>query len=210
MEGRRRNRLLSEQELELWTHVTRRDAPMARAAHLGRLETAAVVRPSSKGATVATSMAPELSAHCELPPKAPASVSGKVKPPSAPMRAPFDPREIKKIARGRRDIDARLDLHGLRQPDAYIALRRFLGKCQSDGRRHVLIITGKGGTSEEFAERNFLNDERRGVLRRLVPHWLSEPAFRLYVVSFAESARKHGGSGALYVTIRKGPRHPKL
>jgi DNA-nicking Smr family endonuclease len=209
MEGRRRNRLLSEEELELWTRVTRRDLPMARAVHHGQVETA-TVGPGSKNATVAPSMAPEQSPHCESPPKSPTQVSGKVKPPSIPVPTPFDPREIRKIARGRREIDARLDLHGLRQQDAYIALRRFLARSQSDGHRHVLIITGKGGASQEYAERDFLNDERRGVLRRLVPHWLSEPAFRLYVISFAESALKHGGSGALYVTIRKAARHPKL
>jgi DNA-nicking Smr family endonuclease len=50
--------------------------------------------------------------------------------------------------------------------------------------------------------------EQRGVLRRLVPHWLSEPSFRLHVVSFTESAWKHGGSGALYVTIRRASRTP--
>ena len=44
------------------------------------------------------------------------------------------------------------------------------------------------------------------MLRRLVPHWLCEPSMRVHVVSFTESAIKHGGSGALYVTIRKGPR----
>ena len=44
------------------------------------------------------------------------------------------------------------------------------------------------------------------MLRRLVPQWLCEPSLRLHVVSFTESALKHGGSGALYVTIRKAPR----
>jgi DNA-nicking Smr family endonuclease len=130
----------------------------------------------------------------------------KTKPVTGPPpAAPFDPRESKRIARGRREIDARLDLHGLRQQDAYVALRRFLAHAQAQGHRHVLIITGKGGT-EPDVKREFWTSEERGILRRLVPHWLCEPSFRLHVVSFTESALRHGGSGALYVTIRKGAR----
>ena len=125
-----------------------------------------------------------------------------------PAHAPFDPRVSKRIARGRHAIDARLDLHGLRQQDAYLVLRRFLARCQADGLRHVLVITGKGGGTDDVADRDFWRSDERGILRRLVPHWLSEPSLRLHVVSFTESALKHGGSGALYVTIRKGPRHP--
>ena len=124
--------------------------------------------------------------------------------------APFDPRISKKIARGRHTIDARLDLHGLRQQDAYVVLRRFLARCQADGLRHVLVITGKGGKPDDAASRDFWQADERGIFRRLVPQWLAEPSFRLHVVSFTESAMKHGGSGALYVTIRKGPRHPQI
>ena len=94
----------------------------------------------------------------------------------------------------------------MRQKDAYAALCRFLARCQAEGHRQVLIITGKGGNAGSGEERDFWNAEERGVLRRLVPHWLCEPSFRSRVVSFTESAMKHGGSGALYVTIRKGTR----
>ena len=95
---------------------------------------------------------------------------------SAPPRPPepFDARAAKRIARGRREIDARLDLHGLRQQDAYVALRRFLARCQAEDLRHVLIITGKG-SGDKREEREFWTAEERGVLRRLVPHWLCEP-----------------------------------
>ena len=75
--------------------------------------------------------------------------------------------------------------------------------------RHVLVITGKGGAPDDHATRDFWQSPERGVLRRLVPQWLAEPSFRPHVVSFTESAMKHGGSGALYVTIRKGPLHSR-
>ena len=199
MEGRRRKRFPSKEEMELWAHVTCNDEPVARQRTFN----------SYKSPPPARSSTPEVAAAATLngvkAPEQPALT--KHKPLSLPPSSPFDPRMSKKISRGRLEIDARLDLHGLRQQDAYIVLRRFLTRCQAEGLRHVLIITGKGGASEDGADGDFWKSEERGVLRRLVPHWLSEPSFRLQVVSFTESALKHGGSGALYVTIRKGPRH---
>ncbi len=200
MEGRRRRRFPSKEELELWAKVTRRDEPLAR------------MRPAAR--QVAEPPAGAASAAPEKPARAHGvavksmerhAISAKNKPASPPPPEPFDPRAAKRIARGRHEIDARLDLHGLRQQDAYAALRRFLARCQADGLRHVLIITGKGGSDKSEA-RDFWASEERGVLRRLVPQWLCEPSLRLHVVSFTESALKHGGSGALYVTIRKAPR----
>jgi DNA-nicking Smr family endonuclease len=197
MEGRRSNRFPSKEELELWAHVTREDEPLSR---LGREpspgappNTPAAVRPSK--APDAPIPAPRLSG------KPRATRAAKPMPPTPP--ASFDRRVVRRIARGSREIDARLDLHGLRQQDAYAALRRFLAHCQTQGHRHVLIITGKGLKADAHEERDFWESEQRGVLRRLVPQWLSEPVFRTHVVSFTESALKHGGSGALYVTIRK-------
>jgi DNA-nicking Smr family endonuclease len=208
MEGRVRKRLLSEEELDLWARVTRHDEPLARARprDAGETEAPAVARTAPAAVPQSSTPIASSPAH-QIPGTLP--LSAKDRPVHPPLPAPFDPRVSKRIARGRREIDARLDLHGLRQQDAYAALRRFLARCQAEGHRHVLVITGKGGETGDFAERDFWNAGERGVLRRLVPHWLSEPAFRLHVVSYTESALKHGGSGALYVTIRKGPRNRK-
>lgn len=196
MEGRRRKRFLSEEELELWNRVTRYDEPLARrgAAH--------------NEAPLTSAPEPQLAARPAVSVAAPPRIAltARNAPLTPPPHQPFDERVSRKIAKGRHTIDARLDLHGLRQHDAYAVLRHFLMRCQTNGLRHVLIITGKGGTSEE-SDRDFWRSEERGVLRRLVPHWLAEPSLRLQVVSFTESALKHGGSGALYVTIRKSPHH---
>jgi DNA-nicking Smr family endonuclease len=204
MEGRGRKRFLSEEEIELWARVTRNDEPLARPQPVCLTDT----RPKEAD-TFAVAVAPN-GAEKTVAAK-PAVVAARSLPAAVPPpHAPFDPRIGKKIARGRHSIDARLDLHGLRQQDAYVVLRRFLARCQADGLRHVLVITGKGGKPDEAAPRDFWQTDERGILRRLVPQWLAEPSFRLHVVSFTESAMKHGGSGALYVTIRKGPRHPRL
>ena len=202
MEGRKGRRFLSEEEIELWARVTRTAEPLARQ----QPPCLADRRPGGANtpAVAAAASGAERTAAAN-----PAIVSARNKPAPAPPRAPFDPRISKRIARGRHPIDARLDLHGLRQQDAYVVLRGFLARCQADGLRHVLVITGKGGKLDELASRDFWQAEERGILRRLVPQWLAEPSFRLHVVSFTESATAHGGSGALYVIIRKGPRHPR-
>ena len=205
MQGRSRKRFPSQEELELWAHVTRHDEPLARDRPVLNGDGSA-----AKEETKPTATAPAATTSPSAPEAASAkSVIPARSRPDLPPHAPFDPRLSKRIARGRHPIDARLDLHGLRQQDAYVILRRFLARCQADGLRHVLVITGKGGGTDDVADRDFWRTDERGILRRLVPHWLSEPSFRLHVVSFTELALKHGGSGALYVTIRKGPRHPR-
>ena len=99
-----------------------------------------------------------------------------------------------RVARGKDEIDGRLDLHGLTQSEAHAALLRFLRTAQLARRRLVLVITGKGARAAEG---------ERGVLRRQVPHWLGLPEFRALVVGFEDAHIAHGGEGALYVRIRR-------
>ena len=84
------------------------------------------------------------------------------------------------MSRGRKEIDARLDLHGMTQTRAHRALFGFLQRAHHDGLTFVLVITGKGKVGGTEAE--------RGVLRRQVPQWLSLPEFRTLVVGFEEAA----------------------
>ncbi|WP_182418712.1 Smr/MutS family protein [Bartonella sp. HY038] len=105
---------------------------------------------------------------------------------------PIDRKTHRKIAKGRLDIDGRIDLHGLTQSEAHTLLLRFLQSAQFRGFRHVLIITGKGKSLQSD-----------GILRQLVPHWLSTPAFRIYISAINDAARHHGGDGAIYLKLRK-------
>ena len=118
----------------------------------------------------------------------------KPEPPDAPPLAPLGRRERSQLSRGKKQIDARLDLHGMTQTRAHHALSGFLQRAHHDGLTFVLIITGKGKMGAE---------SERGVLRRQVPHWLSLPEFRTLVVGFEEAHIGHGGEGALYVRIRR-------
>jgi len=88
-------------------------------------------------------------------------------------------------------IEARLDLHGMTQDEAHRALDRFIPAMREDGRRAVLIITGKG------------TREGGGVLRQAVPRWLDEARLRPHVLAIEEARPQHGGAGALYVLLRR-------
>jgi DNA-nicking Smr family endonuclease len=126
------------------------------------------------------------------------------RPPASPARAPtpmlpplsaIDRRARQKIVRGRVEIDARIDLHGMKQREAKERLAAFLHRAQAQGKSLVLVITGKGTAAPHGAE--------RGVLRRAVPLWLALPELRPLVIGFEEAAPSHGGAGALYVRIRR-------
>jgi DNA-nicking Smr family endonuclease len=175
----RYSRRLTHAEAELWTIVTANVRPFrARPEPLEPAPPQAIVEP-------APGRAPPREAHLDRPP-AP-------KPP-APLTE-IDHRTRVKIKRGRLDVDAKLDLHGMRQDEAQRALTSFLRRAQADGAKVAIVVTGKG-----------LSREEGGVLRRVVPMWLQAPNLRDVVVGFGEAARHHGGEGALYVRIRRAER----
>jgi len=109
----------------------------------------------------------------------------------------LETRYRRKIVRGVRAIDARIDLHGLTQYQAHDRLRGFLYQAQARSHKVVLVITGKGG-----GPGHAYMDER-GILRRMVPQWLAMPDMRSVVLGYEEAHASHGGAGALYVRIRK-------
>jgi DNA-nicking Smr family endonuclease len=176
-------RTLSRGELELWAHV------------------AGKVRPLPGRAAPTLPPAPDPPPKPAAPREAPSSAAAPTRPQAPaprPPLAPIERRLLRQVTRGQREVDAAIDLHGLRQADAHRALLRFVERAHHDGAKLVLVVTGKGLPDPvPFAE------NERGVLRRLVPIWLSEPALRRHVLGFEEAARGHGGAGALYVRIRR-------
>lgn len=125
-----------------------------------------------------------------LPAKPALPILSKPKRQVAPVK--LDEPTHRKIAKGKLNLSARIDLHGLTQGEAHSLLHAFLHRAHSEGLRHILIITGKGTS--------FGSD---GVLRQAVPHWFATPLFRPYVSAYEDAARHHGGGGALYVRLRR-------
>lgn len=107
----------------------------------------------------------------------------------APKPSLLDQSVTRKIAKGRTNIEGRIDLHGMTQAEAHSRLFRFLESAYQMGQRTILVITGKGTRGE-------------GILRQAVPRWLSEPEFRKYASGYHEAHVTHGGGGALYVRLR--------
>lgn len=106
--------------------------------------------------------------------------------------AGLDRATAERLKRGMHPIEARLDLHGMTQSEAHRALVGFVADSRAVGRRCVLVITGRGSTSGE-----------PGVLKRAVPRWLDEPGLRPQVLAVAAARPHHGGSGALYLLLRR-------
>jgi DNA-nicking Smr family endonuclease len=184
---KRRSRPLHPDEAALWAHVAKSIAPLP-----GR-ELPIVTEP----AVEETPSPPAPKAKTSPIPPAP-----KAKPKPKPL-APIDRRLRTALRRGTQEIDGVLDLHGLRQDEAHGALRRFLHRRQADGAKTVLVITGKGAAGMTHGDRDQVVSEERGVLRRVVPHWLRLPDLRPLVLGFEEAQARHGGSGALYVRLRR-------
>lgn len=178
--GSRKGRRLSMDEHELWDTVTRSVKPLRK-----RVPKATPDVDFEKPASHPLRKIAVKPAIAALPPR-----------PAPPPLAAIDRRTKQKIARGKHEIDGRIDLHGHTQSEAHTALLRFLRSTQARGGKVVLVITGKGVRGDHGRE--------RGVLRRQVPLWLALPEFRECVVGFDEAAIAHGGEGALYVRLRKG------
>lgn len=179
----RRKRALSHEELELWESVAKQARPLRKRPRVVKTPVESVEE------TPVAAKPPALL-------KSPAVIQNIPAVPSAPPPlAPLGRRERSQLSRGRKDIDARLDLHGMTQTRAHRALADFLHRAQASGMTFVLVITGKGKTTGAESE--------RGVLRRQVPQWLGLPEFRGLVVGFEEAHIGHGGGGALYVRVRR-------
>jgi DNA-nicking Smr family endonuclease len=91
------------------------------------------------------------------------------------------------------DIDDIIDLHGMTQAEAQTGLRAFIQCAAFSGNRTVLIITGKGRAGQ-------------GILRARVPEWLKEPPLSHLVIAISDAQPIDGGTGALYVRLKRKSR----
>jgi DNA-nicking Smr family endonuclease len=99
---------------------------------------------------------------------------------------------FRKLRQGRYEAEARLDLHRMTVAIARRELFQFVQDCHQLGLRSVLIIHGKGETPTERG--------KCSILKGCTDHWLRQ----LDIVQAFHSARpQHGGTGAVYVLLRK-------
>ena len=105
-------------------------------------------------------------------------------------RSGVQPATLKKLRQGKLAIDNSIDLHGLTIDEARQYLLEFLGECEADGSRVILIVHGKGYSSPGA----------KPVIKPLVNRWLRELSS---VLAFASAKPADGGTGAVYVLLRK-------
>jgi DNA-nicking Smr family endonuclease len=189
-----RRRTLTQDERALWTYVTRHVAPLSARLAVAEEELAlleAVVNPKKAPPPPLPKKPKDQKTAAPVP---------AAKAPQPPPLVPLERRLRQRLSRGAHPIEAVLDLHGMRQEEAHHRLRGFLLSAQAGGAAVVLVVTGKGAAATDTHPGH---PGERGVLRRVVPHWLRLPDLRAVVLGFEEAAQHHGGGGALYVRLRK-------
>jgi DNA-nicking Smr family endonuclease len=129
----------------------------------------------------------------------PLSTAAKPVTTSRPVPAVADESGHKRVRRGRLEIDATLDLHGMTRQAAHVELARFLASMRSRGFKCVLVITGKGLVVDP---EDYINPQP-GVIRRRLPEWLNGHDIRPHVSGYASANARHGGSGAYYVMLKR-------
>ena len=175
---------IAPEETELWDEITKSITPLSLKKR--NLPTGSIKEASPKDVKRQDQhIHPAISPALKLHPSEPRFEHGK-----APG---LDRKTQTRMRRGQVQIEGRLDLHGLTQKKAHHHLLRFIENAYHDGRKSVLVITGKGTTL----------DGEVGVLRRAVPRWLNEPPLNAWIKGFDYAARGHGGEGALYILIRR-------
>jgi DNA-nicking Smr family endonuclease len=100
---------------------------------------------------------------------------------------------VHKLRRGDFSVQAHLDLHGLLKEEAKAALEIFLTRCRQQGKRCVLVVTGRGLHSKDQVP----------VLKGALKGWMSTGRFARHVLAFATARPHDGGSGAVYVLLRR-------
>ncbi|STX52277.1 Smr domain protein, DNA mismatch repair protein-like protein [Legionella busanensis] len=98
-------------------------------------------------------------------------------------------KRLRELKLGKIPRQAKLDLHGFKSDLAQQILIDFIQQAINFEHRCLLIIHGKGSPHGELP-----------VLKNLVNHWLKQiPA----VIAFHSALPQDGGTGALYVLLKK-------
>ncbi len=101
----------------------------------------------------------------------------------------------KRMKKGRFIYDAKIDLHGQTQDQAFDTLQKFITHHYKKRIRHLLIITGRGRYCYQTLSSS-------GVLIKKVPEWLKQMPFSSMISVIEQASSYDGGEGALYIILR--------
>lgn len=102
---------------------------------------------------------------------------------------------FRKLRLGKYQVEARLDLHHKTVEQARVAVFQFIKDCIQYELRTVIIVHGK---SDRKGKEDF-----PAQIKSFVAKWLPEID---QVMAFHSAQKQHGGTGAVYVMLRKSDR----
>lgn len=97
---------------------------------------------------------------------------------------------LKQIRNGKVAVEDRLDLHGYTRDQARTTLLKFIHHSQQNNLKLICVVHGKGRHSEDG----------RPVLKAMVNKWLQNIDI---VLAFTTAQAEDGGTGAVYVLIKR-------
>ena len=173
-------RHLSADEAALWRKVVESVRPLAGAARpeeaprKTEISQEAEVLPTVKARSV------------PVAPRIPKPLPG----PSSTLDGSWD----RRLSRGLVQPDLSLDLHGHNLATAYDLVDRKLEQAIGSGARLLLLITGKPPSDRAG---------KRGAIRAAVGDWLAASRHASEIAAVRNAHPRHGGSGALYIVLRR-------
>jgi DNA-nicking Smr family endonuclease len=102
----------------------------------------------------------------------------------------------RRLSRGILQPDLTVDLHGHDLGSAYALLDSRLEQAIAMGARLLLLITGKPPTGND-------RPVRRGAIRAAVGDWLAASRHAADIAAVRGAHPRHGGTGALYIVLRR-------
>ncbi|MGC1494934.1 MAG: Smr/MutS family protein [Sulfitobacter sp.] len=195
MKHGRSGRRLTNDDLDLWRRVTDRterldlkslftpeiDGPSPAPPALRKAKSIVIGKPEGKLRRTPHNLTPSLPDQMR----------------SAPVQ--MDQKAFGKLKRGKLKPEGRIDLHGMTLDRAHPVLTKFIMSAHANGKRLVLVITGKGKMRDDGGP----IPVHHGVLRHQVPQWLAMPPLSSAVLQIAQAHVSHGGGGAYYVYLRR-------
>ncbi len=184
----KKRRHVSPDERALWESVAKQTDPL-EGRPTAKPKKPIIPEPVHSRQTIAPFQVGELSTSAPV-----ALAKGGVK---APLN--MDASSFAKLKRGKLRPERKIDLHGMTVSQAHPALISFLIDAFDDGKRLVLVITGKGDREDPRGPFQV----QRGVLRRQVPIWLSSAPLNGIILQSVAAHIRHGGEGALYIYLKR-------
>ncbi|NNE48956.1 MAG: DNA mismatch repair protein MutS [Altererythrobacter sp.] len=155
------------------------------------------VQPGASHKPASTAVPPKPMPQHSRRPAAP--VSKNARPVRPHDQGGLDGHWDRKLKAGDIAPDFTLDLHGHNLDSAHARLMDGMAQARAMGARMVLLIAGRSRPVDP-ADRQ----HRRGAIRAKLLDWLAASEHGDAIAAIRKAHQRHGGSGALYLVLRRG------